>query len=81
MVGACFGVGFAIAPSLGGYLSKSYGALVPLYISILLQVSCMVGGNKFFVNFSIFYGPRFIFHFIFKKPGLDCQFQRTVIQT
>ncbi|GJD11826.1 Tetracycline resistance protein, class A [Galdieria sulphuraria] len=42
MVGASFGVGFAIAPSLGGYLSKSFDTLFPLYVSFLLQVFCMV---------------------------------------
>ncbi|GJQ12693.1 hypothetical protein GpartN1_g4484.t1 [Galdieria partita] len=42
MVGASFGIGFALAPSLGGYLSKSYNALFPLYASLVLQVSCMV---------------------------------------
>lgn len=41
MVGASFGVGFAVAPSLGGYLSKTWDVLFPLYASLLLQVSCM----------------------------------------
>eukprot|EP00871_Galdieria_phlegrea_P004159 jgi/Galph1/4744/GphlegSOOS_G3396.1 len=38
MVGAAFGLGFAIAPGLSAVLSKFYSSIVPLYVSLLLEI-------------------------------------------
>jgi len=78
MVGASFGVGFAVAPSLGGYLSKTWDVLFPLYASLLLQVSCMV--SRTYDEDLVFYLASFIFGFSYKKPELGYLFRKIVFQ-